>query len=669
MKRRLAFLLALSLSFASFPVAGVSAAELPAEVVESVVEDETAAQGETAAAAEEEAAAAVEATTEESAEAIDTTGNDTAEETIAVEEELQEEELQEEEQTVTVEAADEAVPEENAEDAATASTAEVVDTETASEVEPAAAKTEEVTVLEDGKVSQEATNGFKKENGNWYYYKNGVKQKGKWVTVNGHKYYLKSNGVMATGLYTISGTGTFYFMDSSYAKYDSKLEGSMMTGWKTVNGIVRYFLDEKYAPGGTTGKMLTGWRTIGGYRFFLDDGRVKSNNGRQVTGWQTIDGKVYYFGDSQYPGLPTGAQATGFRTIGGVKYYFADYRYKSLPTGARATGWRTIGGKKYYFVDSQYPYSKETGKMLTGIKTINGKPYYFNAYGVRQTGWVKTTNGLMAYYQSNGTAGPEGWKANGDDWYYLTKNGQARTGWMTLNSTSVFYLDKAEAGKMTVGAKMISGKVYFFEADGRRTRTEGWKTSGKYNYYTYTNGTCAVNTTINGIKVDKYGRTEMTVMDRKAQDYSSDTNYLILVDKTTFKVCIYKGKKGAWARIKGEWYCTHGGSLTPSGEKYIRSHVTKRSATYGWAEFDYSSAAYAVELSSGNFFHSVLYEKLYEGSNYGSKYGGLNPYDREIMDPNLKKDYSHSCIRLETQNAQWIWDNIPIGTKVVIYNS
>ncbi|MFQ9071670.1 MAG: L,D-transpeptidase [Faecalibacillus faecis] len=28
---------------------------------------------------------------------------------------------------------------------------------------------------------------------------------------------------------------------------------------------------------------------------------------------------------------------------------------------------------------------------------------------------------------------------------------------------------------------------------------------------------------------------------------------------------------------------------------------------------------------------------------------------------------SHGCVRLEIQYAKWIYDNIPSGTKVVVY--
>ena len=51
-------------------------------------------------------------------------------------------------------------------------------------------------------------------------------------------------------------------------------------------------------------------------------------------------------------------------------------------------------------------------------------------------------------------------------------------------------------------------------------------------------------------------------------------------------------------------------------------------------------------------FHSVIYNK-------GSK--------TSIQDGRLGMQLSHGCVRLNINNAKWIYDNIPSGTKVVVY--
>ena len=39
-----------------------------------------------------------------------------------------------------------------------------------------------------------------------------------------------------------------------------------------------------------------------------------------------------------------------------------------------------------------------------------------------------------------------------------------------------------------------------------------------------------------------------------------------------------------------------------------------------------------------------------------------------IADGRVGMALSHGCVRLEVQNAKWIYDNIPRGTTVVVYN-
>jgi lipoprotein-anchoring transpeptidase ErfK/SrfK len=37
------------------------------------------------------------------------------------------------------------------------------------------------------------------------------------------------------------------------------------------------------------------------------------------------------------------------------------------------------------------------------------------------------------------------------------------------------------------------------------------------------------------------------------------------------------------------------------------------------------------------------------------------------MDDRVGMALSHGCVRLRLENAKWIYDNIPYGTKVVSY--
>ena len=610
MRRRLAMLLALSLTFTMLPAGYASAAEtVTPEAVEMAVEeenddaeavDETIDDAEAGKTAEDEGTTLVE----------DTTEGQTAEQIEVVPET----------DTTEAEPADTVVDNE-ADEADAGST--VINTEVADTEEPEV--TEAVT---DAKAAY--TDGVHLVNGKRYYYEDGDRVSNQWYTnpQNGYTYYFGSDGAALTGWQTIGGK-VFYF---GVSDSDPIRMGAMATGKKQIDGKIYLFASENTVPSYTStqygryGMRLTGFRKFNNNVYYLDPG-----TGVMQTGWKTIDGYKYYFGTN-------GVRRSGFQTVNNRKYYFAPYSF-----------------------DKNHP-----GRMVTGITKISGKYYYLNKYGVLKTGWV-LDNGVRGWYDSNGAAGKTGWKKKGSEWFYLKANGLAQTGWLKLSSSAIYFLDKTKKGAMVVGpTKLPSGKIVFFDSEGRRATTAGWKGYGEYYYYTTKSGTCFVDTTVQGIKLDSLGRTKMSTMDMKAQGYSSNTNYLVLCDKTTYTVCIYKGSKGNWTRIKGPWRCTHGGSRTPAytsdgKEKYITftGRLTKRSATWGWGDFEYTSAAFCMNLSSGNFFHSVLFNK-------GSR---SNPYNLSPVDGQLGTNWSHGCIRLALPNAEWVWDNIPAGTRAVVYNS
>ena len=608
-------LLALSLTFTMLPAGYASAAETETpEAVEMAVEEEVNDDAE--AVEETNDDAVVEAATNEGTTLVEDTTEGQTEEQVEVVPETE---------TTETEPAD-AVTEDETEEVVTGSTD--INAEIAEPEEP------EVT---------EAVTDAKAVSSNKAY-------AGKVVKISGKRYGFDQNGDVVTNSWFSYGGKTYYL----------GADGAALTGWQTIDGKVFYF---GVSDNDTLkmGALATGKTEVGGKTYIFADSKNFPNNqlGMRLSGFRKYNGKVYYLVDSKYPASSnTGVMLTGWRTIDGYKYYFGS-------DGARRECFQKVGSKKYYF--APYSFDKtHPGRMVTGISKIGGKYYYLNKYGVLKTGWI-VDNGVRGWYDSNGAAGKTGWKKKGDEWFYLKANGLARTGWLKLSSTSIYFLDKAEKGAMTVGPKKLpSGKIVFFDTEGRRATTAGWKGFGEYYYYTTATGTCYVNKTIDGIKLDSLGRTKMSTMDMKAQGYSSNTNYLVLCDKSTYTVCIYKGSKGHWTRIKGPWNCTHGGSRTPAytsdgKEKYITftGRLTKRSATWGWGDFEYTSAAFCMNLSSGNFFHSVLFNK-------GSR---SNPYNLTPVDGNLRTNWSHGCIRLALPNAEWVWDNIPAGTRAVVYNS
>jgi hypothetical protein len=131
-------------------------------------------------------------------------------------------------------------------------------------------------------------------------------------------------------------------------------------------------------------------------------------------------------------------------------------------------------------------------------------------------------------------------------------------------------------------------------------------------------------------------------MAAKAQNYRSSTNYLILVDCRSNRTAVYQWDNG-WYAVK-EWACTTGANnCTVKGE--FATNLKGYSFGRGFTCY------YFTQFYGDYLFHSVLY---YQNSN-------------RVMDGRLGINASHGCVRLAIENAKWIYDTIPRGTKVVTY--
>lgn len=199
--------------------------------------------------------------------------------------------------------------------------------------------------------------------------------------------------------------------------------------------------------------------------------------------------------------------------------------------------------------------------------------------------------------------------------YYNDQDGKMVTGWQEING-STFYFDAK--GVMVTGKRTIDGEEYVFSKDGKLKATDRDK------------------------------------MDAKAKDLASDTDYLILVNCKTHKVGIYDGGTGHWERIY-YWDCADGrpGHETP---RQVFKMGTVNTNAYHFRYFDSEGGRlwYATKIWGKYLFHSVPYEIASEPN--------------EVQDPTLGKNVSKGCIRLDINNAKWIFENIPRGTYCEIYD-
>lgn len=129
-------------------------------------------------------------------------------------------------------------------------------------------------------------------------------------------------------------------------------------------------------------------------------------------------------------------------------------------------------------------------------------------------------------------------------------------------------------------------------------------------------------------------------------NYSSYTEYFIWVNKGTFVVDIFKGKKGNW-ELEREFPCTIGkGGIyeTPTG-----IFQSGEKGKFFLSKYNVS-AKYYTHINEHVLFHTIIFDS--EG--------------KKIVDSRLKMRLSHGCIRLAIPDAKYIYDNIPQGTTIYI---
>ena len=129
-----------------------------------------------------------------------------------------------------------------------------------------------------------------------------------------------------------------------------------------------------------------------------------------------------------------------------------------------------------------------------------------------------------------------------------------------------------------------------------------------------------------------------------SNNFSSETNYFIWVELKTFKVNIFKGSINKWTLVHS-YLCTIGKKSTPTPKG---TYTIGIKGLYFGVNKGYK-CWYYTQFKANYLFHSIIYN-----------------LDGSIRDGRLGMALSDGCIRLTKENAKWIWDNIPKGTKVVI---
>ncbi|MCD8212164.1 MAG: L,D-transpeptidase [Oscillospiraceae bacterium] len=320
--------------------------------------------------------------------------------------------------------------------------------------------------------------------------------------------------------------------------------------------------------------------------------------------------------------------------------------------GGNSSGW--------WYVDDGVVDTEYTG-LITG--TVNGvEGDWYVEGGQVQTDFTglrsdETDGGLI--YLSSGRVDPGysgfAYDEEDEDWWYL-EDGRAgnETGGLiegTVNGTDgTWYVT---AGLVNLGFSGIANDYDgpWFVINGLvQTGYTGPMTDNGVTYYV-TAGKVGDETPAEEAAAAEGTDDETPAMVKKAQTYYSSTDYMLMTDTSIHMTGVFQGGIGNWELLY-YWPCTVGAAATPTihGEFAVQNkgqHFNSDENSDG----EYT-CWYWTRFIEDYMYHSVIYEL---------------DSDTEVQDGRLGYSLSHGCVRLATENAKWIYDNIPINTRVVVY--
>ncbi len=481
------------------------------------------------------------------------------------------------------------------------------------------------------------------------------KGKEKSLTYNTQYYYtVQAHSSTADSTYgTSTITAAYYKAPSSTTLATTK--NGIKVSWKKVSGAGGY----------------------GVYRRKSSDSSyklVKMINSASTLSYKDTDsalesGTKYYYRVQAYKGSASDAEANpkdgrywGLTASGTSCYYLKAPTLKSATAAASGTKvkWSNVTGATGYAVFRKKGSSGSWKRIATTTKTSytdtaslkGGKTYYYTVRAYRSTEKKALKNTYNPTYWSyrDGTGVKSVYLKKVSVDGAVKKSSGVKVTWSSVSGASGYgvFRKKGSSGSWTLlgtttktsytdKSSLTKNKTYYYQVrayKGSKSKAKADLTNAAY-WGLYDSSGFAYSTATLG-----------AAMDAKAQQYSSNTNYLILVNCTTNRMAIYTGKKGSWTR-KYFWKCSTGKPSTPS--KKGQFTTGDKGKSFGTSTY---TCWYWTRWSGNYLMHSVLY---YPGSMTRIKYGKLGA------------NLSHGCIRLDINNAKWIYDHIPRGTKVVTY--
>ena len=447
---------------------------------------------------------------------------------------------------------------------------------------------------------------------------------------------------------------------------------------QTIADIAQTFCDKLSAKGYTVGiyankdwftnyltdsrfnnwtKWVAQYNTVCNYKGKYDmwqcssTGRVPGISGNVDLNYSYSPFENSYGGGNTNNGGTTNKYSDGLNEIEGELYYFKNNRIDTSYSGLAQYG------NEWYYIENGKVNWNYTGLAQRGIEWFyieNGK-LNWNHSGIVEYNnqWFYVERGRLNWNYT-------GLGQSGNDWYYIVR-GRVNWGYTGLvqKGNEWFYvkggkLDWSYTGLVQKGNEWFfvrngrldwgytglacNGEYYFYVKNGRLD----WNYSG----YAQIDGQGEYYEVRNGRLVG--GTLTLAKMHGVANNQDSPTNYIVIVDRAAHRVGVFKGSKYNWADAK-YYKCCVGKPSTPtiSGTYYIKSR-----GKY----FDTGTKGrcwYFTQINGNYLFHSVIYDRQNS--------------PKRIIDNSMDAAVSHGCVRLDLENAKWIYDNIPKNTKVIIY--
>ena len=358
-------------------------------------------------------------------------------------------------------------------------------------------------------------NGVQPENGNYYYYKDNVKQTNYYYTdpQSNNTYYFGSDGARWDNRFMVNWGNAYYFTnDGSLMKnqtrningtrYTANNEGiiALRNQFLNANENQLYYFDNN-------GKLATNkfYKNWGHTYYFGPDGARWDN--RFYINW----GNTYYFGSD-------GARWDNrFMVKWGNAYYFTN------DGSLMKNQTRNINGTRYtannegiislrnQFLnanENQLYYFDNNGNLVTDKFYRNwGNTYYFGPDGARYTNQFLTKNGKVYYFDNLGIMYRNRYYKNWGHTYYFGADGARYTDQFLTKDGKVYYFDGQgimyqdqyyknwghtyyfgpDGARYTDQFLAKDGNVYYFDNDGIMYRNRYYKNWG-HTYYFGNNG-------------------------------------------------------------------------------------------------------------------------------------------------------------------------------------